>query len=219
MIAASRPARIVHALLDHRPAAVIGDDEAVQIEVKPILDGGAVNLRHQPAETGERQSIESHPPTDRNQFVGRLARMLAAAAADMNAEFVRPRLEAALQRADDARRDPGRVPVHAHDRAERLKPKRMSKATKELVATIVMDDRLGDDRAEPGHAIRQPQRHPPAMERQIGASCSMGHAPFYVALTIAATREPMDGANRDAGRPAQVRPRRLQLLPKLSSKA
>ena len=50
----------------------------------------------------------------------------------------------------------------------------MSKATKELVATIVMDDRLGDDRAEPGHAIRQPQRHPPAMERQIGASISIG---------------------------------------------
>ena len=49
---------------------------------------------------------------------------------------------------------PGRVPVHAHDRAERLKPKRMGKATQELVATVVMDDRLGDDHAEPGHPIR-----------------------------------------------------------------
>ena len=93
MIAASRPACVVHALLDHRPAAVIGDDEAVQVEVKAVLDGGAVDLRHQPAETGERRSVESRSLADRNQFVGRFARMLASAAADMDAEFARQRLE------------------------------------------------------------------------------------------------------------------------------
>jgi hypothetical protein len=98
------------------------------------------------------------------------------------------------------------VPVHAHDRAERLKPKGIRKAPKELVATIVMDDRLGDDRAEPGHAVRQPQRHSPSMERQIRASGSMGHTLFYVALAIAATCEQMDGT---------IAP--LQLVPKLSS--
>src|SRR5271170_1785416 len=54
----------------------------------------------------------------------------------------------------------------------------MTKATQELVATVVMDDRLGDDRAEPGHAIRQPRWHAPPVERQIRASCSTGHSPF-----------------------------------------
>jgi hypothetical protein len=60
----------------------------------------------------------------------------------------------------------------------------MSKATQQLVATVVMDDRLGDDRAEPGHAIRQPRRHAPPMERQIGASCSTGHSSFRLSLAM-----------------------------------
>ena len=67
--------------------AVVGHDEAVQIEVKTVLKGGAVDLRHQPAHAGESRSVESDALADRDQFDGRLARMLAAAAADMNAEL------------------------------------------------------------------------------------------------------------------------------------
>jgi hypothetical protein len=92
----------------------------------------------------------------------------------------------------------------------------MGKAAKELVAAVVMHDRLGDDRTETGHAIRQPQRHPSAMERQIRASCSMRHASFYVAATIAATREP-EGRKPKRRLSGDLGPRRLQLLPKLSS--
>ena len=51
----------------------------------------------------------------------------------------------------------------------------MREAAQQLVAAVMMDDRLADDGAEPRHAVRQPQRHPPAMQRQIGASCSSGH--------------------------------------------
>jgi len=156
MIAARRLGYLVHALLDNHPMAVVGHDEAVQIEVKTILKGGAVDLRHQSADVGERRSIESDALTDRDQFDRRLARMLAAAPADMNAEFARHRLEAALQRADHARRDARGMPVHAHHRAERLKPERMSKATQQLVATVVMNDRLADDRAEASHSLRKP---------------------------------------------------------------
>src|SRR5208283_728115 len=105
---------------------------------------------------GETRSIEPDALTDRNQFDGRLARMLAAAAADMNAEFARQRLEPTLQRADHARRDARGVPVHAHHRAKRLKPERMSKATQQLVATVVMNDRLADDHAEASHSLRKP---------------------------------------------------------------
>src|SRR4051794_18585147 len=41
MIAAGLTAVAVHPLLDHHPAAIIGDDESVQIEIKPVLHGGA----------------------------------------------------------------------------------------------------------------------------------------------------------------------------------
>ena len=49
MIAASLPLRAVHALLHHHPMAVVGDDEAVQVELKAILHRGAVDLGDQPA--------------------------------------------------------------------------------------------------------------------------------------------------------------------------
>ena len=176
MIAARRAARVVHALLDDGPMAIVGDDEAVQVEVKTILDGGAVDLRDQPAGVGKRGTVKSDPLADRGEFKRRLSRMLAAAAADMDSEFAREGLKSSLQRADHARGYARGVPVHAHDRAERLKPERMSEAAQQFVATIVKDDRLADDGAEPGHAARKPQRHPPAMQRQIGASCSTGHA-------------------------------------------
>ena len=155
---------------------IIGDDEAVQVKVKSVLDGGAVDLRHQPTGVSERGAVKSDPLTDRGEFKRRLSRMLAATAADVDSEFARQWLEAALQRADHTRGYARGVPVHAHDRAERLEPERMSKPTQQLVAAIRVDDRLADDRAEPGHAVREPQRHPPAVQRQIGASCSSGHA-------------------------------------------
>ena len=46
----------------------------------------------------------------------------------------------------------------------------MGEAAQQLVAAISMDDGLADDGAEPAHAAREPQRDPPAMQRQIGAS-------------------------------------------------
>ena len=170
MIAARCPARVVHALLDDGPFALVGDDEAVQIKVETILDGGAVDFRHQPADVGERAAINSNPLADRCEFMRRLPRLLAAAAADMNAEFAGQRLESSLQRADHTRGDARGVPVHAHDGAERLEPERMGEATQQLVAAISVDDRLADDGAEAAHAAREPQGHPPAVQRQIGAS-------------------------------------------------
>jgi DNA invertase Pin-like site-specific DNA recombinase len=122
------------------------------------------------ADIGESGTVDPDPLADRGEFQGRLSRLFAAAAADMDSEFARERLEASLQRADHARGDAGGMPIHAHDRAKRLKPERMSEAAQQLVAAIVKDDRLADDGAEPAHAAREPQGHPPAMQRQIGAS-------------------------------------------------
>ena len=96
MVAARGAARIVHALLDDRPMAVVGDDEAVQIEVETILHGGAVDLGHQPADIGERGAVEADPLADRREFGWRLARLLAAPAADMDSELARQRLSPRL---------------------------------------------------------------------------------------------------------------------------
>ena len=108
----------VHALLDHDPASIVGDDEAVEIEVEAVLDRRAVDLGDEPARPGERCAVEAGPIADRDKLMRRLARVVAAAAADMDAEFPRQRCQTALQRSDDARGDTGGMPVHSHHRTE-----------------------------------------------------------------------------------------------------
>jgi hypothetical protein len=56
---------------------------------------------------------------------------IASAAAHVDAEFVGNRPQPALEGANDAGGDAGRVPVHAHDGAERLEPERMSEPLQE----------------------------------------------------------------------------------------
>ena len=51
----------------------------------------------------------------------------------------------------------------------------MGEPAQELVAAVMVDDRLGDHRAEPRHALGQPGRHAAAVQRQIGAAGSSGH--------------------------------------------
>ena len=58
VIAARLPAIAVHALLHHDPVAVVGDDEAVQVEIEAVLHRGAVDLGDQPARSGQRRAVE-----------------------------------------------------------------------------------------------------------------------------------------------------------------
>ena len=59
VIAARLALVAVHALLHHRPLAVIGDEEAVQVEIEAVLHGGAVDLGHKAA--GAREGRASKP--------------------------------------------------------------------------------------------------------------------------------------------------------------
>jgi hypothetical protein len=59
MIAPCLARFIVHALLDHDPFAVVGDDEAVEIKIEPILDGGAIDLCHEAARGRECRAVYS----------------------------------------------------------------------------------------------------------------------------------------------------------------
>ena len=71
--------------------------------------------------------------------------------------------EAALQCAHDRGGDARRVPIHSHHRAQCLKPERIAETREKRRRTVVVDDRLGDRCAEPGHAFGQPLRNPAAV--------------------------------------------------------
>jgi hypothetical protein len=51
----------------------------------------------------------------------------------------------------------------------------MRQAAQQLVAPVVVDDRIADHRAEPRHRIGQPFRDMAAMQWQIGASGFASH--------------------------------------------
>jgi len=101
--------------------------------------------------------------------------MPSTPAAHVQPELVRQRRQSPLERADHAGGDARRVPVHPHHRAEALEPERMREPTQQLVACVLEHDRLAHQCAEPRHALGQPARHAPAMQRQAGAARAAAH--------------------------------------------
>jgi hypothetical protein len=175
MIAPRLFAIAVHALLHHRPAAIVADNEAMQIKVEAVLNGGAVDFCDQAARLRERLAVEADAIAQRHEFARRQARM--AAAADVQAEFAAQRAEAALERPEHARGDAGGMPIHSHQRAKRLEPERMRQAAEEFIASVMMNDRLAEQRPKPRHPLREPFRNAPVVERQVGAAGS-SHRPL-----------------------------------------
>jgi beta-phosphoglucomutase-like phosphatase (HAD superfamily) len=79
-------------------------------------------------------------------------------------EAQREGAQTALEGADDAGRYAGRMPGHAHDRAERPEPEWMRQPLQEFVAAVVVDDGLSNDGAERRHSGRQPRRNTSAVQ-------------------------------------------------------
>jgi hypothetical protein len=107
----------------------------VQIQIEAILHRRAINLRHQAACLGKSCSVDADLVTDGNEFLRRSPRMVASPSTDMNSELATERRQPSLERADDARRDAGGMPVHAHHCAEGLKPERIGQPPQQLVAS------------------------------------------------------------------------------------
>src|SRR3954447_11455288 len=181
VITAGLPLVAIHALLHDRPLRVGGDEEAVHVKIKTVLDRGTVDLRHQAAGPREHCAIEADAVAELQQLIWRLARMLAPAAADIDAELVLERTKSALQRADHGSGDAGGVPVHPHHSAERLEPERMGQPLEERIATVMMHDRLRDDRAQRGHGAGKPRWNPSGVERKIGAAGTSSHESLILA--------------------------------------
>ena len=57
-------------MLHHHPTAVIGDDEAVQIKIEPVLNRGTVYLGDEPAGGRESRAVETDTFADRHQLLG-----------------------------------------------------------------------------------------------------------------------------------------------------
>ena len=165
----------VHTLLHDAPLTRIGHDEGMQVKIVAVLHGCAVDLGNESAGLCERHSIDADTFADTHQFLGRPARMRTLAATNMNSQFALERRESALECAEDTGRDAGRMPVHAHDGAERLKPERMCEPAQHFLATIMVHDRFDDDTTESCHSRRQPRRNMPAMQRKIGTAGAMCH--------------------------------------------
>jgi hypothetical protein len=107
VVAAGLALVAVHALLHHSPLAIVDDDEAVQVEIETILHGGAVDLGNQTAGADKGRGVQTDAIAEGVQFVRSLARVLAAPAADMDAEFAFEWCQTAFERPDDAGGDAG----------------------------------------------------------------------------------------------------------------
>src|SRR2546425_429956 len=105
MITTRHAGAVIQALLHDRPLAVRRVDEAVQINLKAVSNRIVVDARRQPAGTHQRFTIKTALRCYLSQFVWRIAREAAAAAADVNAKFVRAGNEATLERAHHGRGD------------------------------------------------------------------------------------------------------------------
>ena len=94
--------------------------------------------------------------------------MPAAAAAEIDPEFIGTAVEPALQSPENGCRNPGRMPVHSHDGAEGLKPERIAESCQEFRSAVAVDYGFDNSGPELRHAVGEPLRHPSAVQREIG---------------------------------------------------
>jgi hypothetical protein len=96
VISAGLPAISIHPLLNDHPFPIVGYDETMQVQVEPVLHGGTIDLRDEPAGSRQHVAVKPNPLADGDQLVRRLPRMLAAPAANVNSEIGCERPEPSL---------------------------------------------------------------------------------------------------------------------------
>lgn len=140
----------------------------MQVELKAVGNGVVVHARGEPAGAGQFIAIQPGSAGEFTEFIGRSLRVPAASAADGKAQLGETRIEPALERSHNGGGDAGRVPIHPHHAAQSLKPERIAQACEELRWPIEQNNLFGDGSSKQRHALSQPWRNMPAMEREIG---------------------------------------------------
>jgi hypothetical protein len=137
----------------------------VQIDLEAISDGVIIDAGGEAAGAHQGIAVETGAIGHRAEFVGSAARMPAPPTANIKAQFAGPRIQAAFERSHDRGCDPRGMPVHPHHGAERLKPERVAQPREQFAGSVMIEDAFGDRCAEFGHALGQPCRHTPAVQR------------------------------------------------------
>src|SRR6185503_6317730 len=114
VIAARQSGGVVHSLLYNRPFAAAADNKGMQVKLETVRDGIVVNPCGQAAVASQFLAVEAGTFSHRSKLIRRFAGVPASPAADVNSEFVCPRIETTLKRAHHRRGDSRGVPVHAH---------------------------------------------------------------------------------------------------------
>src|SRR5207302_3269377 len=107
----------------------------------------------------QRGAVHARAIAELHQLGGGAARVAPAAAADRDPEVALAPGEPALERAEHARGDAARMPVHPHDASESLEPERMRQPAKDAVRALFEDQSFDHHRAKTRHPRREPIRH------------------------------------------------------------
>jgi hypothetical protein len=127
-------------------------EEGMQIQIESVLDCSAVDFGNEATGSYQRGGINAGRIADTAKFQRGAARVRAFAAADVNPDLALDWSQSALQGADNARGDAGRMPVHAHDCPEGLKPKRVRESAQKFISAIFVHDGFRNNAAQGRHA-------------------------------------------------------------------
>src|SRR2546423_14764653 len=116
----------VKTLLHDHPFPIGSQNKAVKINLKTIADGIIVNTGGKTARANQCFAIESTTISDPAQFRWCISSESTATAANVDSQFVRTGRQAPFEPGPNRSGDARGMPVHAHNAAQRLKPKRIT---------------------------------------------------------------------------------------------
>ena len=148
MVPSGHSASITETLLYHGPVPLVTQDEAVEVDLKSVLDGCVVHLGAQPAAPYKRLSLEPGSVGVFKDLLRCGAGAPTFAAADVDAQLFSQRIDGSLESAHDRSGDTGRMPVHAQNASQSLKPEGIAQPAEQFALAVRLDDSLdsGKDR-------------------------------------------------------------------------
>src|ERR1700753_2834899 len=106
----------------------------MEVKIEAILHRSVVNFGNETACFYKFFSGEAVLFGDALHLLRRVAGMSAPSSTYIKSKLSAERTKPTFQRSYDACCDTGRMPIHSHDSAEGLKPKRIGQAAKQFIA-------------------------------------------------------------------------------------